>query len=72
MDRAEEKEIDRYMDRFLNGPKPVPGSAALRDHAEALRQRLHTVGYDNRDVAGRRWDQVRLDGMYDPIFNDPI
>ncbi len=47
MIESEEKELNRYVERFLNGPKPVPGSDALRDRAEALRQRLHTVGYNS-------------------------
>jgi len=41
----QEEDLDRYADRFLNGPKPVPGSAALRDRAEELRQRLHAIGW---------------------------
>jgi SAM-dependent methyltransferase len=47
MIKPEEEEIARYVDRFLNGPKLVPGSAALRDRAEELRQRLHIVGYNS-------------------------
>jgi ubiquinone/menaquinone biosynthesis C-methylase UbiE len=47
MIEAEEKEIDRYLNLLLKGPRPVPDSAALCSRAEALRQRLHTVGFNS-------------------------
>ncbi len=44
MIKSEEQEIDRYLDLLLKGPRPLPDSEALCSRAEALRQRLHTVG----------------------------
>lgn len=47
MIEAEEKGIDGYLDLLLKGPRPVPDSEALCSRAEALRQRLHTVGFNS-------------------------
>lgn len=41
-----EQEIDHYLNRLLDSPRPVPDSEALCGRAAALRQRLHTVGFN--------------------------
>jgi hypothetical protein len=45
--KMQEQDLDRYIERFLNGPKTVPGSDALRERAEELRLRLRAVGWDS-------------------------